>query len=1371
MIHLSKHHYDAYNHSVQTHYNWNIDSSDYHSLARALSKTIRVSGYDPTMTNEAALRISLSAVQRAVLFCADVPKAVREPDFYRKLLLKDKECKGMFLVGLEELWKDKGKSTHDDDEHDEHPDKELEEEEPNLKLNRINRHTNPRSPTKSPSQRLRSREVLREYNAVSRPHPKHALRREKISKSREKELVIEERRKSSTYHEKVRFDWDAKSIVRRPTQFLEGNKSAYDPFLEECHPEKAKAVNGKVKSMYDPEYREGNWDIEGDLHGAPNLKRDNQYGNYYNRHNHKHKNHHQREEEEEEELKKRDVYNFMLRLGVVVRQADLGLIGDEEAGNSNKRQNENKNDDSKTVTHPHNDHHQHRYSKHITVKHSHPKTTRSSHPKVEQPRQTPITAGNKLSHLSNLRSQKFPSTTASNSCLRSPLQNGTIFSELGANIIVAQHGLRDALSRVKVIDNGRRVLMLGSVERPTSRAQTLHNVECGMKVLVSDEKVNGQNLFRSADIVDGDMNAAWGLLFAIYDAYKHLHAMNRKQHADVRESEVIEGAVRRNKKVLREAAKNAALPRPKSSSRGSSKNKNATRADALKSKKLSPAVAETETETMKLRENLPQPPQRKPQEEQRHPPKPPSKLSTAEQYSQNHSLLLSALALSPTPSSPSSDSSSLHSISVDDPQVILPTHKAKTAVQKPVFDPLPPSFDDDYHISYRMTTSPPPPPSDAMTTAVKRWLHRLGINGFTVDTTSVRHTMLIDNLRNGTILCSLAQLLEPRKTNALNFANCVRGSPCNEREVLVNVCAALNVFKSGQSPPINLRLLIDPDAIISGDTDFVDNLLYEMMNAYPRSAGFFHSDESWYSLQQKNRSWLQYTPLQRQCLEQCLIQWLIDNGTLQSLGLHDRIAKSQQLSSEKDFYSITRDEITGKMREFLSPNLLDIEDVLRDGTLLCQLAVIVLPPERRALVKGWIRYPKTRRCKLNNCTKVLNGLKGWFNQETCCHGCSSATGVGMSSRWLKEGMEERVVDGDWREIIGLLEDVWRCVGGMQPKGHAIKGVEVPFFGKYACAFYRKDPSIDDLEEKKEEEEKKVEIDRIIETREFDLFVSDTKHQPEEERKITASLPIVKAACLADDIVPDPCKRSAGIQIDRDINKNDLAVLSGGEADEAFEAALRRNEAEKAENDRFNESIVKVEEALNAAKSFAQSILDKDEGEMVRDAKKVVETEKSNKDSHEHDSHKHDSNDDDDDDDDDDDIENYGFFPANMNHLYLVSKWLSTKFSIDIDDPKSFLEKPFKAHEFTSGLKLVSIAEKLLRREISGVSKYPRTKAARVVNCKRALEALFNNLRVSSVGIELTVSSRESYEQVAAGNARVIVELLMGLKKLYDFRRV
>jgi len=103
-----------------------------------------------------------------------------------------------------------------------------------------------------------------------------------------------------------------------------------------------------------------------------------------------------------------------------------------------------------------------------------------------------------------------------------------------------------------------------------------------------------------------------------------------------------------------------------------------------------------------------------------------------------------------------------------------------------------------------------------MISAVNYWLHRLGINCFKVHCKTVKHSLLVDRLRNGIILCDLAVLLEPKLTQSLNFFDCVNYNPSNVMDCKINLCAALNVFKGAKCPPIHAKLLIDPETIMIG---------------------------------------------------------------------------------------------------------------------------------------------------------------------------------------------------------------------------------------------------------------------------------------------------------------------------------------------------------------------------------------------------------------------------------------------------------------------------------------------------------------------------------------------------------------------------
>ena len=127
-------------------------------------------------------------------------------------------------------------------------------------------------------------------------------------------------------------------------------------------------------------------------------------------------------------------------------------------------------------------------------------------------------------------------------------------------------------------------------------------------------------------------------------------------------------------------------------------------------------------------------------------------------------------------------------------------------------------------------------------------------------------------------------------------------------------------------------------------------------------------------------------------------------------------------------------------------------------------------------------------------------------------------------------------------------------------------------------------------------------------------------------------------------------------------------------------------------------------------------------------------------------------------------EDFEFSQSSKNDVFEISKWMSRKLKVEIE-PQSFLERPYRVGEFADGLKLVKIAETLLRKEIRGIERKPRTRGARVGNCKRAVDALF-----AGVG-DIPAVAREGHRGVAEGNGPVIMEVLKTIKKKYDFKYV
>ena len=183
------------------------------------------------------------------------------------------------------------------------------------------------------------------------------------------------------------------------------------------------------------------------------------------------------------------------------------------------------------------------------------------------------------------------------------------------------------------------------------------------------------------------------------------------------------------------------------------------------------------------------------------------------------------------------------------------------------------------------------------------------------------------------------------------------------------------------------------------------------------------------------------------------------------LGLHDRTSDLEHDLAFPNDFTITRDALTGRMREQHMPSLFELHESLFDGSILCSVCQRVISGVRRDGLRGWINAPKTRSLKLKNISKAITALKGWINAEK---------GMAMSCRWLFSGVEDQVVDGNWAVVLGILEDIFRCVDGMPPRTVRQRYVESPYFGKYAAVYKNLYGDLQLLEKDCTCEEKKVE---------------------------------------------------------------------------------------------------------------------------------------------------------------------------------------------------------------------------------------------------------------------------------------------------------
>ena len=495
-------------------------------------------------------------------------------------------------------------------------------------------------------------------------------------------------------------------------------------------------------------------------------------------------------------------------------------------------------------------------------------------------------------------------------------------------------------------------------------------------------------------------------------------------------------------------------------------------------------------------------------------------------------------------------------------------------------------------------------------------------------------------------------------------------------------------------------------------------------------------------------------------MEEAIVMWLGEIEVLGQLGLWD----GAHVTTFDDF-NVVKDVVTGRVGGMALPAMFDLSEVLFDGTLLCVLGMKVLDGVRRDTLRGWSRVPKTRGLREGNFRKARDAFKGWFNRGREC---------AVSNRFFGGDFVEKMVEGDWRIGVGVLEDVFRCVDGMKPRKGGVGSAspdgraEMPYFGKYCGAFGSGwERMVEEAErEREEEEKKKMERD--------DLFCSSERGggggRPEEmggggcvnlcglggaDDIVPQSIMKVVAENTGD-IVPSDEKRAGGLGVSRHvlsrqvenvlIDGNDLApvvphnvaqpqyvaqphnvVLEGAEADRHYEEARRRNEAAVEEvEEEVKEVNVTIEEALG----FEEEDDDEEEIEVA--------------------------------------VPPSPFPVPTRDSVYTLKKWLHTKLNIKLRNPSLLYTAPYVTDEFASGLLLVRIAAGLMpgrTNTLSGIVASPQTAAAQKGNCRRAVAALVTGLRPGKAAKYVDATIRNCHAEIAEGDARAAVALLLALKKL------
>lgn len=208
--------------------------------------------------------------------------------------------------------------------------------------------------------------------------------------------------------------------------------------------------------------------------------------------------------------------------------------------------------------------------------------------------------------------------------------------------------------------------------------------------------------------------------------------------------------------------------------------------------------------------------------------------------------------------------------------------------------------------------------------AVRDWLRTLGIyirdgeGGFkhpSLPATVAASVSMIelheDRIRNGVLMCLILLAVEVNACIHTQLGKYMYLRPTTLAQALSNIERALWIFRLRKCPPIPLVYLSHAKRILECDKDYVWGLLYEIMQAYDTSINSTPTITSQpASLSSVN---IPYTPKQRQELDKSLMQWMASLEVLPGL------------------YNAVDD----------MPSVLTLETALRNGTLLCAVAMKV----------------------------------------------------------------------------------------------------------------------------------------------------------------------------------------------------------------------------------------------------------------------------------------------------------------------------------------------------------------------------------------------------------------------------------------------
>ena len=976
---------------VLDHLDYDVDSRDYHKLVRATKSATGAlpPAYNKNLSMEGALRTAISSLSRHLLnhkFAG--MELMAKWNFLSMVMDEDEEAIFVLSTALKAaamLFNESAAKTGDSSSshHTQVMNKLLEKERhhSSSSSSSSNAASQPPSPPPKPQsnpppvpypkdRNEHNAEVLKEY------HRRTVARRTTTTHKR-KEIKKQKEHRGGTFRPSAtRRSWDKLSYLTKPPEAASGAVEHY--IIEPSHPKSPRPVHGLTlgaAAARDPDHN-GNFNCRSEyLHSSPNNVKVG--GRAWGEKVAAHKGVFFADDEGtfgkphpkelavvvlhgRDALRKRDIYEWILRLGIDVEPSVLGLEEEKKATTKTGRgaktgkearrrkvttgsyrdgvgQNvvgrnvDNNNDvgrrdrdqgqrrrhdiDNHGRDHDHHHHHhrhdhdhaQHSYSKRLSVRHYHHRSNQGDCEDRYGKKYNGRAGGRRIAAagtVATVRAAKSQTIRSLQYALASPLQNGTFISQLAAAVLFNGKGDRDTGHLVKCIEphsplnDGKKSIFVikGTELRPKNRAQAVHNVEAALKVFIDDGMVDGEALFRGTEVVEGNMNAAWDLLFSLFDAYKHLGGGGVACESGANNVKPTQVLLQPKHGRDGLSAKGGIAVKRKHNGAGGGKS-------------AAEFVLPTE-EDAKEEEEVEDNKEEKEKEQHDKERRPTEHAAGDELEIRNTHASGSAPSRRydyklPSPPRRWIAQQRQHKATTSDESgLLLPT--------APLVSYIPPDFSDLHSTELRKTKSFPCATKQQVY-HVKLWLHRLGINA-KVESTEKKHTVLSDSYRNGVLLCDILALLEPELCQKLNLTSSVCRNPDNIEEASFNVRLAFGIL-SQTKHTFSPRLIVDPQATLAGDSNAIFSLLWEMMQLYPHLAGFFVlSDKAWFHASKKCH-WLCYTPQQRLRLEQSIVHWLIDCGCLQKLGLFDRSEQMQFDIDHPNDYTTVVDALTGRMKE------------------------------------------------------------------------------------------------------------------------------------------------------------------------------------------------------------------------------------------------------------------------------------------------------------------------------------------------------------------------------------------------------------------------------------------------------------------------